>query len=146
MGVLFPCGPGRSPTRSSSLLPLRRLSVPSTLLSPERRPTTGTTSSLASPSLLVTSLVFSAPLSRTLLTPWSPSSTRWPPAGGEGMGAAMSKIYADIGFAGLWRGLVARVVMIGTLTGLQWFIFDGFKVFVGLPASGGKAKVEEKKE
>lgn len=64
-------------------------------------------------------------------------------AEGEGMGAAMSKIYADIGFAGLWRGLVARVVMIGTLTGLQWFIFDGFKVFVGLPASGGKVKVEK---
>ncbi|KNC49292.1 uncharacterized protein AMSG_05289 [Thecamonas trahens ATCC 50062] len=64
-------------------------------------------------------------------------------AEGEGMGAAMSKIYADIGFAGLWRGLVARVFMIGTLTGLQWWIYDSFKVFVGLPTTGS---VEKKKE
>lgn len=30
----------------------------------------------------------------------------------------VGKIYADIGFAGLWRGLVTRIIMIGTLTGL----------------------------
>lgn len=37
---------------------------------------------------------------------------------------------------GLWglctRGLTLRIVMIGTLTGAQWGIYDAFKVFVGL--------------
>lgn len=27
--------------------------------------------------------------------------------------------------------------MIGTLTGAQWGIYDAFKVFVGLPTTGG---------
>lgn len=30
----------------------------------------------------------------------------------------VSKIYGDIGMAGLWRGLGTRIFMIGTLTGL----------------------------
>ena len=30
----------------------------------------------------------------------------------------VSKIYSDIGFSGLWRGLGTRIIMIGTLTGL----------------------------
>ena len=37
---------------------------------------------------------------------------------------------------GLWglftRGLPLRIVMIGTLTGAQWGIYDAFKVSVGL--------------
>jgi hypothetical protein len=37
---------------------------------------------------------------------------------------------------GVWglftRGLPLRIVMIGTLTGAQWGIYDAFKVFVGL--------------
>ncbi|KAG5514397.1 hypothetical protein RHGRI_035722 [Rhododendron griersonianum] len=44
---------------------------------------------------------------------------------------------------GLWglftRGLPLRIVMIGTLTGAQWGIYDAFKVFVGLPTTGGVA-------
>jgi solute carrier family 25 phosphate transporter 3 len=39
---------------------------------------------------------------------------------GESSGAAMNRIYQRIGFAGLWNGLPVRIVMIGTLTGLQW--------------------------
>jgi solute carrier family 25 phosphate transporter 3 len=42
---------------------------------------------------------------------------------GEAFGAAMGRIYKDIGFAGLWNGLPVRIVMIGTLTGLQWMIY-----------------------
>lgn len=42
---------------------------------------------------------------------------------GEGFGAVTSRIYADIGFVGLWNGLPVRIVMIGTLTGLQWMIY-----------------------
>lgn len=30
------------------------------------------------------------------------------------------------------RGLGLRIVMIGTLTGTQWAIYDSFKVYVGL--------------
>ena len=40
-------------------------------------------------------------------------------APGEAFGAAMSRIYGKIGFSGLWNGLPVRIVMIGTLTGLQ---------------------------
>ncbi|KAI9879699.1 MAG: hypothetical protein M1830_007646 [Pleopsidium flavum] len=58
---------------------------------------------------------------------------------GEAFGAAMGRIYKDIGFAGLWNGLPVRIVMIGTLTGLQWMIYDSFKIFMGLPTTGGAA-------
>lgn len=34
---------------------------------------------------------------------------------GEAFGLAMNRIYADIGFRGLWNGLPVRIVMIGTL-------------------------------
>merc|ERR1711911_86162 len=39
----------------------------------------------------------------------------------------------SLGFAGLWKGLTPRIVMIGTLTALQWFIYDGVKVALNLP-------------
>lgn len=54
---------------------------------------------------------------------------------GESFGGAMSRIYSKIGFGGLWNGLPVRIVMIGTLTGLQWMIYDYFKIFMGLPVS-----------
>jgi solute carrier family 25 phosphate transporter 3 len=44
-----------------------------------------------------------------------------------------------IRFAGLWAGFAPRVVMIGTLTGLQWFIYGAFKAYVGLPTPGATA-------
>lgn len=56
----------------------------------------------------------------------------------ETMGAALSRIYAKIGFGGLWNGLPVRIVMIGTLTGLQWLLYDSFKAYVGLPTTGAK--------
>ena len=52
-------------------------------------------------------------------------------APGESSGAAVNRIYKDIGFKGLWNGLPVRIVMIGTLTGLQWLIYDSFKIFLG---------------
>ncbi|GIZ43606.1 hypothetical protein CKM354_000682500 [Cercospora kikuchii] len=65
---------------------------------------------------------------------------------GESAGAAMGRIYKEIGFSGLWSGLPVRIVMIGTLTGLQWMIYDSFKIFMGLPTTGGGGqKAEEKK-
>ena len=38
---------------------------------------------------------------------------------GEAFGAAMGRIYKEIGFSGLWNGLVIRIFMIGTLTSLR---------------------------
>ncbi|OGE54299.1 hypothetical protein PENARI_c006G12344 [Penicillium arizonense] len=63
---------------------------------------------------------------------------------GEAFGAAMSRIYGDIGFRGLWNGLPVRIVMIGTLTGLQWMIYDSFKIFMGLPTTGGSGEDKKK--
>jgi solute carrier family 25 phosphate transporter 3 len=71
------------------------------------------------------------------------NATRLP---GEAFGAAMGRIYKDIGFKGLWNGLPVRIVMIGTLTGLQWMIYDSFKIFMGLPTTGGGPPAPEKKE
>jgi solute carrier family 25 phosphate transporter 3 len=42
---------------------------------------------------------------------------------GEAVGGVVSRIYKDIGFRGLWNGLGLRIVMVGTLTGLQWMIY-----------------------
>ncbi|KAL1626325.1 Cu/Pi carrier [Neofusicoccum ribis] len=56
---------------------------------------------------------------------------------GEGAGQAMARIYGNIGFKGLWNGLPVRIVMIGTLTAFQWLIYDSFKVYLGLPTTGG---------
>jgi len=54
-------------------------------------------------------------------------------------GTALGELYSkNGGFNGLWKGFGARVVMIGTLTGLQWFIYDTTKVAFGLAAGGGK--------
>lgn len=39
--------------------------------------------------------------------------------------------------SGLLTRSYCSIVMIGTLTGLQWMIYDSFKLFMGLPATGG---------
>lgn len=59
-------------------------------------------------------------------------------AGSGSTGSKVSKVYSEIGFKGLWTGLSTRILMVGTLTGLQWWIYDTFKVASGLQASGGK--------
>jgi Mitochondrial carrier protein len=51
---------------------------------------------------------------------------------GEGAMAAVSRIYGRIGMLGLFNGLAVRIVMIGTLTGAQWLIYDSFKVALGV--------------
>ncbi|EME85140.1 uncharacterized protein MYCFIDRAFT_60058 [Pseudocercospora fijiensis CIRAD86] len=56
---------------------------------------------------------------------------------GEGAVAATGRIYKQIGFPGLWNGLPVRIAMIGTLTAFQWLIYDSFKVYLGLPTTGG---------
>ncbi|KPJ11186.1 Phosphate carrier protein, mitochondrial [Papilio machaon] len=44
--------------------------------------------------------------------------------------ATVGSIVSKLGWAGVWKGLGTRIVMIGTLTALQWFIFDGVKVCI----------------
>merc|ERR1719430_382589 len=39
--------------------------------------------------------------------------------------ATVGGIAKSLGWAGMWSGLGPRIIMIGTLTALQWFIYDG---------------------
>uniref|UniRef100_A0A914US86 Phosphate carrier protein, mitochondrial n=1 Tax=Plectus sambesii TaxID=2011161 RepID=A0A914US86_9BILA len=48
-------------------------------------------------------------------------------------GATAMGIAKKVGFAGLWKGLMPRIIMIGTLTALQWFIYDSVKVYFNIP-------------
>lgn len=60
-------------------------------------------------------------------------------------GITMGEIIQEMGWWQLFtRGITLRIVMIGTLTGLQWGIYDSFKVAVGLPTTGGITKQEKK--
>ncbi|CAD8192444.1 unnamed protein product [Paramecium octaurelia] len=65
---------------------------------------------------------------------------------GGSLGENVGKIYKEIGFSGLWRGLVTRIIMIGTLTGLQWWIYDSFKTAVGLQTTGGGSSAPKPQE
>lgn len=60
-------------------------------------------------------------------------------------GATVGDAVKKIGLLGLFtRGLPLRIVMIGTLTGAQWGLYDSFKVYVGLPTTGGSAPAPAK--
>jgi len=48
-------------------------------------------------------------------------------------GATLGSSAKDLGFKGMWGGLGPRIIMIGTLTALQWFIYDAVKVQLRLP-------------
>merc|ERR1712045_761496 len=48
-------------------------------------------------------------------------------------GRTAGDILKEMGPKGVWKGLGARIIMIGTLTALQWFIYDGVKVALRLP-------------
>jgi len=48
-------------------------------------------------------------------------------------GATLGSSARDLGWKGMWGGLGPRIIMIGTLTALQWFIYDGVKVQLRLP-------------
>ncbi|KAM8959447.1 solute carrier family 25 member 3-like [Lycaon pictus] len=48
-------------------------------------------------------------------------------------GSSASQVLQRLGFKGVWKGLFAHIIMIGTLTALQWFIYDSVKVYFRLP-------------
>ncbi|KAL3693428.1 hypothetical protein R1sor_007079 [Riccia sorocarpa] len=61
-------------------------------------------------------------------------------------GATVGQAVSEMGLLSLFtRGLPLRIVMIGTLTGAQWGIYDAFKVFVGLPTTGSAPPPAEDK-
>lgn len=51
----------------------------------------------------------------------------------QAKGSTAAQVAKQLGFAGLWKGLTPRIIMIGTLTALQWFIYDGVKVALQIP-------------
>jgi solute carrier family 25 phosphate transporter 3 len=48
-------------------------------------------------------------------------------------GASAVGILKKLGIRGVWGGLLPRIIMIGTLTALQWFIYDSVKVALNIP-------------
>nr|BAX57184.1 phosphate carrier 2 [Plautia stali] len=48
-------------------------------------------------------------------------------------GLSALDVAKKVGFIGLWKGLGTRIIMIGTLTAAQWFIYDFVKVSLGIP-------------
>merc|ERR1719232_2415428 len=59
---------------------------------------------------------------------------------GKAGAGSFTQILGELGFSGVWGGLGTRIVMIGTLTGLQWWIYDTFKTVFGMGTSGGGGK------
>jgi len=51
----------------------------------------------------------------------------------QAKGSTAFAVLKSLGFAGCWKGLTPRIVMIGTLTALQWFIYDAVKVALAIP-------------
>jgi len=51
----------------------------------------------------------------------------------QSKGSTAAGVAKELGFMGLWKGLFARIIMIGTLTAAQWFIYDAVKVALHLP-------------
>ncbi|TRM65354.1 mitochondrial carrier protein [Schizophyllum amplum] len=57
----------------------------------------------------------------------------------ENRGKPAGQIVSEVGFSTLaTKGLSTRILMIGTLTGFQWWIYDTFKSTMGLGTTGGK--------
>jgi len=57
----------------------------------------------------------------------------------ENKGKSVGTIAGEVGLVSLaTKGLGTRVIMIGTLTGFQWWIYDSFKSVMGLGTTGGK--------
>lgn len=57
----------------------------------------------------------------------------------ENKGKPLGAIAKEVGVMNLFtKGLGARILMIGTLTSLQWVIYDSFKTAMGMGTTGGK--------
>jgi len=57
----------------------------------------------------------------------------------DNKGKSFGTIASEFGYMNLMlKGLVPRIIMIGTMTGVQWYIYDAFKTFMGMGTTGGK--------
>jgi len=57
----------------------------------------------------------------------------------ENKGKSMGQIAGEVGIMRLMtKGLGTRIIMFGTLTGFQWWIYDSFKAATGMGTTGGK--------
>jgi len=57
----------------------------------------------------------------------------------DNRGKSIGQIATETGYGKLMtKGLGTRILMIGTLTGLQWWIYDSFKSALGMGTTGGK--------
>jgi len=57
----------------------------------------------------------------------------------QNKGKSIGQMASEQGFKNLlFKGLGTRVLMVGTLTGLQWWIYDSFKTVMGMGTTGGK--------
>ena len=56
----------------------------------------------------------------------------------DNRGKGFGQIASEVGFVNLaTKGLAPRILMIGTLTGFQWWIYDTFKTAMGMGTTGG---------
>jgi len=56
----------------------------------------------------------------------------------QNKGKGFGQIASEVGAKNLFtKGLGTRILMIGTLTGLQWWIYDTFKTTLGMGTTGG---------
>jgi solute carrier family 25 phosphate transporter 3 len=59
----------------------------------------------------------------------------------QNKGKSLATIASEFGYGNLLiKGLGPRILMIGTLTGLQWWIYDTFKTAMGMGTTGGAGK------
>ncbi|CAM9390488.1 unnamed protein product [Sphacelaria rigidula] len=52
-------------------------------------------------------------------------------------GSSPGQIFSQLGLKGAFSGLGTRMLVVGTLTGLQWWIYDTFKTVLGMGTTGG---------
>merc|ERR1719315_849437 len=64
----------------------------------------------------------------------------------KAQGSTIGTAAKALGFKGCWAGLGPRIIMIGTLTALQWFIYDAVKVQLRLPRPPPPAMPESLKK
>ncbi|PHJ23115.1 mitochondrial phosphate carrier [Cystoisospora suis] len=62
----------------------------------------------------------------------------------ENKGKGFGVMIDEVGYKNLFtKGLGTRVLMIGTLTGLQWWIYDSFKTAMGMGTTGGGSSAKK---
>lgn len=63
----------------------------------------------------------------------------------ENRGKGFGQIANEVGMKNLFlKGIGTRILMVGTLTGLQWYIYDTWKVAMGFGTSGGNVGAAKK--